>query len=141
MNSFKKKIICITCPDSEVNTKTYLGVSIGMTCGQFMKDTDKTCGCILALKTVLPGFDCPQKKWNDYEYKHSLALSLNKLMRKYRLEDGSLIKTNCPKENLTLLTNLSKNKFNFLEVDVLRSRIMDEGYGCEIIDRSDIKPK
>lgn len=32
-------------------------------CGEPLKKTDKTCGCIVHLKIRTPGEKCPQRKW------------------------------------------------------------------------------
>lgn len=139
MKATTKKLICSTCPFSEYNFRIILKMRVGLTCGKLFEETDKTCGCALEIKTKLPMFDCPQSKWNTLELRHALEINLTNLMRRFRMEDGSLVKTNCPKENLLLLSKYSQDKYGFLQIDVLRNKVMDEGYALEILDTSAIK--
>tara|TARA_R100001129_G_C5257013_1_gene230008 strand:+ start:36 stop:374 length:339 start_codon:yes stop_codon:yes gene_type:complete len=56
-DSATRLMICKMCP--QVNKVK----ALGYICGKLAQPTDKTCGCILKLKTKLKGQRCPQGKW------------------------------------------------------------------------------
>lgn len=49
--------ICTDCPSSKF---TY---GVGLTCGNFLRPTEETCGCKLSWKVRLKNQKCPQNKW------------------------------------------------------------------------------
>jgi len=52
-----RMVICKLCTESNDNS------ALGLICGKLAQPTDKTCGCILKLKTKLRNQRCPQGKW------------------------------------------------------------------------------
>lgn len=56
--STERMKICDACP---MMMRSRL---VGKTCGIFLAPVEgETCGCILAVKTKLKSFHCPQNKW------------------------------------------------------------------------------
>jgi len=56
-DSKTRMMLCEMCPNSTKNS------IVGLVCGKLAQPTDKTCGCILKLKTKLRNQRCPQGKW------------------------------------------------------------------------------
>lgn len=145
MDSVERLQICLSCPSMEYNfgQLPIIKTVIGRTCGEFNKETDDTCGCLLDIKTkvpelafkILPSLDCPQGKWKPENIKTPMRTL------RYRLEDGSLIKTDMPHATLVEHIKKATKPTGMFLLDDLYYNVKKEGkYYIRITERSDLKP-